>query len=164
MAIVNSRPLTVVSDNPADETLTPNHLITMKSTVPLPPPDQFVREDMYARKRWRRVQYLAEQFWSRWKNEYLLSLNQRQKWNTPRRNVQVGDVVLLMDNDTPRMQWPRGIVVGTTLSDDDLVRCVKVSMGTSKLDKTGKPESTISVLERPVQKVIVLMAADVKPS
>lgn len=94
MAIINSRPLSAVSDNKVDEPLTPNHLITMKSAIPLPPPGKFVKEDMYARKRWRRVQYLTEQFWSRWKKEYLLNLNQRQKWISPRRNVQVGDVVL----------------------------------------------------------------------
>jgi len=160
MAIVNSRPLTAVSDCPADEPLTPNHLITMKSSVSLPPPGQFVKEDIYTRKRWRRVQYLTEQFWSRWKKEYLLSLNQRQKWNTPRRNIQVGDVVLLVDDDAPRMQWPRGIVVDTTLSDDGLVRRVKVRVGTSKLDKEGKPQSATSVLERPVQKVVVLLEAN----
>lgn len=90
----------------------------------------------------------------------MLSLNQRQKWNTPRRNIQVGDVVLLVDDDAPRMQWPRGIVVDTTLSDDGLVRRVKVRVGTSKLDKEGKPQSATSVLERPVQKVVVLLEAN----
>ena len=61
MAIVNSRPLTVenLSDPSAPEPLTPNHILTMKSTVILPPPGQFVKEDLYLQKRWRKVQYLA---------------------------------------------------------------------------------------------------------
>ena len=160
MAIINSRPLSAVSDNKVDEPLTPNHLITMKSAIPLPPPGKFVKEDMYARKRWRRVQYLTEQFWSRWKKEYLLNLNQRQKWISPRRNVQVGDVVLLMDDDVPRMQWPKGIVVDAVLSDDGLVRRVKVRRATSKLDQDGRPETTMSVVERPVQKIVVILAAE----
>ena len=64
MSIVNSRPLTTntINDPKSVEPLTPNHLLTMKSIVPLPPPGKFVREDLYARKRWRRVQYLSEQF------------------------------------------------------------------------------------------------------
>ena len=70
MTIVNSRPLTVENLNGL-EPLTPNQLLTMKSTPALPPPGKFIREDMYARKRWRHVQYLAEQFWSRWRKEYL---------------------------------------------------------------------------------------------
>ncbi|XP_038158088.1 uncharacterized protein LOC119794558 [Cyprinodon tularosa] len=69
MAIVNSRPLTVENllspDSP--EPLTPNHLIQMKTSPALPPPGMFPKEDLYGTKRWRRVQYLAEHFWSRWK-------------------------------------------------------------------------------------------------
>lgn len=62
MAIVNSRPLTVdgINDPQALEPLTPNHLIMMKSKVALPPPGVFMKEDLYATKRWRRVQYLIE--------------------------------------------------------------------------------------------------------
>lgn len=81
MAIVNSRPLTVdnLTDPDSPEPLTPNHLLTMKSVVALPPPGSFIKEDMYARKRWRHVQFLAEQFWSRWKREYLSNIATRQR-------------------------------------------------------------------------------------
>ena len=81
MAIVNSRPLTTdtLNDPKSPEPLTPNHLLTMKTKVVLPPSGNFVKEDMYARKRLRRVQYLANQFWNRWRKEYLLNLQKRQK-------------------------------------------------------------------------------------
>lgn len=69
MSIVNSRPLTVdgINDPSSLEPLTPNHLIQMKSKVALPPPGEFVREDMivYGTKRCRHIQYLIEKFWSR---------------------------------------------------------------------------------------------------
>ena len=46
-AIVNSRPLTTVSGEPDDlEPLTPNHILTTKSTVILPPPGQFQKNDV----------------------------------------------------------------------------------------------------------------------
>ncbi|KAA8586139.1 hypothetical protein FQN60_007708 [Etheostoma spectabile] len=50
MSIVNNHPLTVdkINDPTSLEPLTPNHLITMKSSVPLPPPGKFVKEDLYA--------------------------------------------------------------------------------------------------------------------
>ena len=69
-AIVNSRQITFVS-NDADnlQPLSRNNLLTMKSNIILPPPGNFQREDVYMRKRWRRVQYLANLFWSRWKRE-----------------------------------------------------------------------------------------------
>ncbi|KAJ8369824.1 hypothetical protein SKAU_G00098520 [Synaphobranchus kaupii] len=107
MSIVNSRPLTVnsINDPKSLEPLAPNHLITMKSSVPLPPPGKFVVEDLYAAKRWRRVQYLTEQFWSRWRKEYLANITLRQRWHSPRRNVKIGDVVIVKDNETHRNEW-----------------------------------------------------------
>lgn len=53
MAIVNSRPLTVdnIHDPESLEPLTPNHLLTMKSRVILPPPGNFQRTDLYAKNR-----------------------------------------------------------------------------------------------------------------
>ena len=76
MTIVNCRPLTVdgLNDPLMAEPLTPNHLLTMKSKILLPPPGNFQRPDLYCRKRWRRVQYLANEFWTRWKNEFLRTL------------------------------------------------------------------------------------------
>ena len=60
-AIVNSRPLTVDAINSPQmpEPLMPNHLLTSK--VILPPPGEFQRADLYSKKRWRRVQYLANE-------------------------------------------------------------------------------------------------------
>ena len=88
MPIVNSRPLTVenINDPTSPVPLAPNQLLTMKGRVALTPPGEFVREDVFARKRWRRVQFIAECFWSRWKREYLANITSRQRWHRPRRN------------------------------------------------------------------------------
>ena len=70
-AIVNSRPLTTVSDDPSDlSPLTPNHLLLQRSGTPLPP-GLFEPDDLVCRKRWKQVQYLADLFWQRWTKEYL---------------------------------------------------------------------------------------------
>lgn len=104
MAIINSRPLSVEHlHNPAGpEPLTPNHILTIKSAIILPPPGQFGKDDLYLRKRWRRVQFLANGFWQRWKRKYLLNLQQRQKWQKTSRNSQVDDIVILQDDNTQR--------------------------------------------------------------
>ena len=83
MSILNSRPLTTdnLNDPSSLEPLTPNHILMMKSNVVLPPPGEFQRADLYSRKRWRRVQYLVNQFWLRWRKEYLQSLQTRNKWS-----------------------------------------------------------------------------------
>ena len=61
-SIVNSKPLSIDNLCSADapESLTPNHLLTMKPKVLLPPPGNFQRADVYCHKHWRRVQYLAK--------------------------------------------------------------------------------------------------------
>ncbi|XP_049336713.1 uncharacterized protein LOC125802504 [Astyanax mexicanus] len=159
MAIVNSRPLTVdnLTDPDSLEPLTPNHLLTQKSNKALPPPGEFVREDMYGKKRWRHVQYLAEQFWSRWRKEYLATIATRQRWHSPRRNVQTGDVVMLRDDNLPRCEWRLGRVSETTPDKDGLVRRVKVQLGDKHLGKKGEHLSKLSVVERPVQKLVLLL-------
>ena len=157
MAIVNSRPLTTTNlhDPLSPEPLTPNHILTMKTAVALPPPAKFVKEDLYVRKRWRWVQYLAEQFWGRWRKEYLSSLSSRAKWSTTRRNIKVGDVVLVKDEDTPRMKWPMA-----TEAEDHLVRRCKVQIGSKNLDKQGKRVNKMSVLERPIQKLVLSLESE----
>lgn len=144
-AVVNSRPLTFISSDPDDlEPLTPNHLLTNKPTVVLPPPGNFQREDVYMKRRWRRVQYLTNLFWSRWKTEYLTTLQQRQKWQRPKRNLVVGDVILIKEDNAPRNSWSMGIVEETEQDKQGLVRAVEVRTKTSRL-------------RRPINKLVLLL-------
>ena len=64
--IIDSRPLSVdnLCDAKAPEPLTPNHLLNMKPKRVLPPPGKFQRADMYCSRRWRTVQYFANEFFS----------------------------------------------------------------------------------------------------
>ncbi|XP_043109147.1 uncharacterized protein LOC122355169 [Puntigrus tetrazona] len=162
MSIVNGRPLTVdnLSDPNSLEPLTPNHLLTMKSSVALPPPGRFTEEDLYAKKRWRHVQYLAEQFWGRWRKEYLSNIALRQRWHTPRRNLSVGDIVIVKDNDLPRHKWPLGRIIETTIDSDGLVRRVKIHLGKRNSARRAECFVKPSVIERPVQKLVLLLEAD----
>ena len=159
MAIVNSRPITAINqgDPISPEPLTPNHLITMKPSIPLPPPGKFLDTDMYTRKRWRRVQYLTEQFWTRWRKEYVLSMSQRPKWLEKRRNIMVGDVVLLSEPDLPRGQWHIGRITLAQPDSDGLVRHVRLILGTKGLDSKGRRQSRLSEVERPVNKLVVIL-------
>ena len=88
-AVVNSRPLTTQGIQSVDSTepLSPSNLLTMKSKLVLPPPGVFQRADLYSRKRWRRVQHLANEFWKRWRTEFLLEMQRRSKWTKPKKNL-----------------------------------------------------------------------------
>jgi hypothetical protein len=78
-AIMNSRPLTFVSNDVNDfDVLTPNHLLLMQHGSSSPC-GLFDKADCYSRRRWRYIQYLADMFWKRWVKEYLPTLQSRQK-------------------------------------------------------------------------------------
>lgn len=57
MAIINSRPLIghLLNDPAGPQPLTPNPILIMNFSIVLPPPGDFVKEDLYLRKRWHRV-------------------------------------------------------------------------------------------------------------
>ena len=141
-SIMNSRPMTKASDDVDDlSVLSPNHLLIMNDGVALPL-GVFSRGDMY-RRRWRYVQYLCDQFWQHWLKAYLPELQKRNKWLDNKRNVKKGDLVLLVDENTPRNLWPLGIVLEVTEGRDGLVRSVRI-----------RTQST--VLTRPVTKIVML--------
>ena len=140
--------------------LTPNNLLTMKSSVVLPPPGSFQRADLYSKKRWRRVQYLVNEFWVKWKTDFLQSLQSRQKWFKPGRNVEVDDVVIIKDEDLPRNQWRLARVAQTHPSDDGLVRKVKLLIADSFLDRNGRKSKPPVYLDRPVQKLVLLVSCE----
>ncbi|XP_063955063.1 uncharacterized protein LOC135153986 [Lytechinus pictus] len=146
-SIINSRPITMVTNDVNDvEALTPNHVLLL-NTKPQLPPSITVNTDVYARRRWRQVQYLSDVFWSRWVKEYLPQLQARQRWVSPRRNIQVGDVVLLVDQNAPRNSWLLGRVLQTRPDRKGLIRqCeVKTKMG---------------VRLRPVSKLCLILEGD----
>ena len=147
-AIVNSRPLTLENlHDPDSSPLTPNQLLTMKSQLVAPPPGAFQQNDVYCRKRWKVAQHLANTFWTRWRKEYLLTLQPRQKWTEKSRNLKINDVVLLKEEGAKRGHWPMGRVLETHPNEDGLVRSVTL--------RVGKGE-----LKRPVHKTVLLVPAE----
>ncbi len=145
--ILNSRPITKVSGDASDlEALTPNHLLLLKGQ-PILSPNLSDDKDQYARRRWKQVQYLANLFWRRWIKEYLPQLQTRQKWVLPQRNIQVGDIILIVDEQAPRNTWQMGKVIKVMPDKNGLVRQVQV-----------RTKST--TLVRPVSKLCLLLEAD----
>ena len=121
--------------------LTPNDLLLLRSNIAVPP-GKFDKSDMYHR-RWRHVQHLANQFWSKWLKLYLPELQKRSKWTNVNINLAVGDLVLLVDEKTPRNLWPLARVTEVKQGKDGLVRTVKVKTKTSEL-------------LRPITKIVLL--------
>jgi len=154
-SIVNNTPLTEISAHPDDPVpITPSLLLTLKdSSAPLRM-DEFTPTDIlaYGRKRWRRVQYLTEVFWSRWRQEVFDDLQKRRKWLRKRECVKVGDIVIIRDQKAKRNQWPCGRIISVKTSADGLVRSASISI------KPKNNKELARVFERPVSEIVPLLS------
>jgi len=81
-------------------------------------------------------------FWKRWLQEYLPALIPRKKWfwkeEVP---IKEGDIVLILDDQVPRNQWRKGVVIRIHPSKDREARMADV-------------QTALSVLPRPTRKLV----------
>ncbi|XP_069133221.1 uncharacterized protein [Argopecten irradians] len=146
-AVVNSRPLVGISTDPeAPEVLTPNLLLTQKPTS-VDDMDLSVDTKNIYRRQWKLVQHLADAFWSRWKKEYLHTLQVRRKWQSDVPNIKENDIVLMKDDQVCRNEWPVAVVDRVFPSEDGRVRSVEIA-----IIKDGKRVNYV----RPVTRLVVL--------
>ena len=144
--ILNDRPLLRHEGNVDElDPLTPSKLLLLRSNSTLPP-GVFISEDRYNR-RWRQAQLLTNTFWKRWVREYLPTLQERQKWQSVKRSLKTGDLVLMVDEKIPRGQWPLAVVQEIYPDSRGIVRHVMVR----KAD---------GLLKRDVRKLCLLEAAE----
>ncbi|XP_053964222.1 uncharacterized protein LOC128867152 [Anastrepha ludens] len=146
-AIINSRPLFPLSDNPADlDVLTPAHFIGTAPISTYVEPDvtkiNFNRLDQ-----WQRVSYYQQIFWARWHEEYLTTLQQRSKWHTQNFELCVNDIVLVKDENLPPLKWP-------------LARVTELIYGSDRVARVAVLKTANGVIRRAIRKLCLLPRQD----
>ena len=117
--VLNSRPLSYVSMDDIDEPLTPSHLLTGYRILSLPDHLCQSSDNTYGveagretlTKRARHLNCTLDQFWSRWRKEYLLELREAHRGHHGHTNptpVAVDDVVIVHSEDRPQGFWRLG--------------------------------------------------------
>lgn len=95
-AALNSRPLCAIPTDGNDcNPITPGHFLVGQPLIAIPEPNILERRTVTSR--WHLVQQLVQHFWKRWSNEYLHQLQQRNKWHITAKNLKIGDIVMLHD-------------------------------------------------------------------
>ncbi|XP_050425489.1 uncharacterized protein LOC126836303 [Adelges cooleyi] len=123
-ACVNSRPMTPLNSDPSEaEAITPAHFL-IGGPMMIPPEANISEEDVQHLRRWRFVQGLMQGFWRRWHAEYLPQLQVRGKWAYQKKDLVVGDVVIIKEDCTPPTKWKLGRVVQLHPGKDGTVRVV----------------------------------------
>ena len=90
---------------------------------------------------------MFQSFWKIWSDEYLHHLQQRNKWNVKRPNLNIGDLVAIKEENLPPLRWKIGRIKLTHPGKDNLVRVVTVQTASGDL-------------QRPISKIVPLI--DVK--
>ena len=142
--ILNDRPLVSITDDPNDELpLSPSMILLLRGNSC----KSLFNESNVPKMYHRQSQYLANIFWKRWTKEYVPSLQSRQKWLKPKRNLKVNDIVIMTDENCVKGHWPLARVVAVYKNDDGMVRKASVKC------KSG-------IKMRPITKLALLEAAE----
>ena len=158
--LVNERPIGYVSNDVFDGSyLCPNQLILGRasSRVPSGPFD----EPANNKQRLLVLQQIVDSFWRKWSRDYFPSLIIRKKWHTQKRNLQVGDVVIIQDSNTVRGEWKLGLVATVFPDEHGIVRNVEVKYKHLQEGRNYDGQPFVSV-KRAVQKLVVILPVDYK--
>ncbi|XP_068994219.1 uncharacterized protein [Neodiprion pinetum] len=119
-SILNSRPLTPLSSDPNDTTaMTPAHFL-IGDTLILPAEHNYLETSDNRLSRWQHLQ------------------KRRGKWWTKTKNIEIGALVLLKEDNAPPLQWKLGRVVEIHLGTDGVVRVVAVKTATGTFKRAVK--------------------------
>ncbi|XP_038107025.1 uncharacterized protein LOC119766508 [Culex quinquefasciatus] len=140
---LNSRPITPMSDDPNDlEPLTPAHFLVGSSLKALPDRD-FINLPANRLNHYQQIQQKQQHFWYRWKREYLSQLQARTKrWRSPVQ-IEVGKLVVIVDDNLPPTRWKLARISEVHPGADGVVRVVTLKTATK-------------LIKRPVEKICLL--------
>jgi hypothetical protein len=156
--LLNERPIGTKETDPNEGSyLCPNDLILGRASSNVPIGQWDEAENF--KKRWKFVQQVINTFWRKWHRDYFPTLIVRQKWHTNKRNLQVGDIVLVQDNSAFRGNWKLGQVAEVKPGKDSIIRDVairykNVGPGTKY---TGTQDMLI---RRSVHRLVVLLPVE----
>ena len=85
--------------------------------------------------------------------QFLQSLQGRQKWNDERRNFEVGDIVILKEQDCQRNQWPLARIIGVDPDRNGDVRSVTLRVADSN--------NCNQTLRQPITKTVLLVKNEI---
>ena len=150
--VINERPIGKKPTQSEESSyLCPNDMLLGRCSAKLP--YQNFDDGASTRKRFLFLQQLVDAYWKKWTTYYFPSLIIQSKWHHDKRNMLVGDVVLIQDSNNLRGQWKMGKIVAANPGVDGKIRRVSV-----QYNLAGHCSST--VIERSVQRLVLIIPVD----
>ena len=108
-AILNSRPFTSVSNDANDAlAITPGQFLIGRPITALPELKTTGKEATLLTRQKKRLENFIRDLWKKWSAEFLSNWQQRKKWQTGQTNIDINDVVITKEENTPPTLWPIG--------------------------------------------------------
>ncbi|KAL9873081.1 uncharacterized protein ACN427_014056 [Glossina fuscipes fuscipes] len=137
-AVLNSIPITTAPESPNDEpALTPGHFIIGSALKTILDPDLRDVNNVSHLRCYQRLQYYLQQFWDRWSNDYLQTLQNRTKWTKGRMSLAVGDDFVVEKDNLPPQKWRLGRDTEIHSGNDGVVRIITVKTSSSEIPRTS---------------------------
>lgn len=131
-AVLNSRPISAISDNINDFTsLTPGHFLIGNSLLARPHPPS--NEKLITR--YQQMEAMVQHFWHRFRMDVLSSMQIRNKWQSKQPNIKVGDLVIVKEDNIPVNCWPLARVEELHPGSDGLIRVATIRFSDKSLLK-----------------------------
>ena len=125
-AIMNSHPLCPITEDPDDiDFLTPGHFLIGCSFLSINEPN-ITDVNCNGLSRWQLVDQMQQIFWKKWSTSYLTLLQVRYKWKTLLKNIVIGSMVLIKNENSPPLKWQMGSVTHIIIGKDKVVRYAMV--------------------------------------
>ncbi|XP_055325735.1 uncharacterized protein LOC129579607 [Sitodiplosis mosellana] len=135
-ACLNSRPICALSDDPNEiEALTPAHFL-IGGPLKLPVAEAANKPPTKARRLFEELQTQTQSFWKQWQDDCLHQMMNRPKWKEAQQNMQIGQLVLLKNENMPPTYWPMGRIIEVHEAADGKVRQVKLQMQHGTLERS----------------------------
>ena len=100
-------------------------------------------------------------FIKKFENEYIIALQEREFYNNKRFNNNLrllhNDVVLIKEDNVPRMLWRKGRIIKFIKGSDDLSQGAEIKV-------YQRSKGTTTILKRPLQHPVPSEIADSNPS
>jgi len=133
-ALLNSRPLSRKMLEEKEVIITPNSFLIGNFSTDLVTPEQEIKYTKLGAK-FQEVLRLEREIWKRFIQEILPEISPRTKWYKIFPELKVGNVVLVIEEGTPRGQWKLAVVEEVKRSEDQIVRSAKVRMNGKLFDR-----------------------------
>ncbi|GFX02222.1 integrase catalytic domain-containing protein [Trichonephila clavipes] len=124
--------------------LTPGHFLIGEPLLEIPESKSIPNTSLSLSCRWKSLLKLRQHFWDRWHKGVLHHYQSRPKWKASQSEVQVGNLVLISDDNRPPLSWP-------------MARILKLIPGTDGINRVTTILQTGSGLtRRSINKIVVL--------